>query len=156
MIYSIVTKTKSVIFVLPAANAHLPLECIKTLKVQAMDKYSWVNKRVLTVEAHLGQKDLKEKIWLAAAVENKSKENYPVGSEKIRDTIKTIYMNRIDDNPNVFLTTQNSRLYKDSKPLLGYITPADVKHLESLKVQIMPPKMNKARMLSDKLRKERS
>jgi hypothetical protein len=32
-------------------------------------------------------------------VEKKSKMNYPIATEHVRDTIKTIYMKRIDHNP---------------------------------------------------------
>lgn len=80
--------------------------------------------------------------------------NYPVGTEKVRDTIKTIYMRRIDHNPQVFLTTQNSRVVRDRIPLQGYVTEADNKRLESLRRQLMPPRINRAKLQSDKRRAE--
>jgi hypothetical protein len=87
-------------------------------------------------------------------VEKKSKMNYPVGTEKVRDTIKTIYMRRIDHNPQVFLTTQNSRVVRESIPLHGYVTEADNKRLESLRRQLMPPRINRTKIQTDKRRAE--
>ena len=43
MIYSLVTKVKSLIYFLPSADAYLPPECAKSLRVLTMEKYNWVN-----------------------------------------------------------------------------------------------------------------
>jgi hypothetical protein len=55
-----------------------------------MEKYGCFNERILRTEEFLHQNDKKEKIWMAAMVEKKSKMNYPVATERVRDTIKTI------------------------------------------------------------------
>ena len=43
MIYSLVTKVKSLIYFLPSSDAYLPPECAKSLRVLTMEKYNWVN-----------------------------------------------------------------------------------------------------------------
>jgi hypothetical protein len=71
--YSVVTKTKCLTFVLPYAEAiHLPSEIQKALKIDTLDKYRWINERVLRVEDQLEVNNVKEKIWLADQVEKKS------------------------------------------------------------------------------------
>lgn len=71
--YSVVTKTKCLTYVLPYAEAtHLPSEIQKALKIDTLDKYRWINERVLRVEDQLEVNNVKEKIWLADQVEKKS------------------------------------------------------------------------------------
>jgi hypothetical protein len=90
LIYSLVTKTKSLIYAIPAEIAYsLPNECQKAIKLSIMEKYGCFNERILRTEEFLHQNDKKEKIWMAAMVEKKSKMNYPVATERVRDTIKT-------------------------------------------------------------------
>lgn len=67
LIYSLVTKTKSIVYVIPADQARmLPNECQKAIKLLTMEKYSCFNERVLKTEEFLTQNETKEKIWLAA------------------------------------------------------------------------------------------
>ena len=66
LMYSVITKTKCLMYVLPFAEAiHLPSEIQKALKINTLDKYRWINERVLRVEDQLEANDVKEKIWLA-------------------------------------------------------------------------------------------
>jgi hypothetical protein len=62
-IYSLVTKTRCLVFSVSASNTGLPTECVKALQVQTMDKFSNFNNQVLQLESQLSQS--KERLLLA-------------------------------------------------------------------------------------------
>ena len=61
-----------------------------------------------------------------------------MGNEKIRDTIKEVYMKQLNYNKAEFLTSQNQRLFKNQLSLQGYVDDKTNKRLDRLVKWTLP------------------
>ena len=104
--YSVKTQTRVVVFRVAAVEAQRwPAEIAKALKLYSLDKYRHMFTRISRLDSQLKERENKENLKLHYQIEERSKLNYPVGTEKIRDTIKEVYMKQLNYNKAEFLTS---------------------------------------------------
>ena len=104
--YSVKTHTRVVVLRVSASEAvRWPPEISKALKLYSLDKYRHMFTRISCLEHQLKERENKENLKLHHQIEERSKLNYPVGTEKIRDTIKEVYMKQLNNNKAEFLTS---------------------------------------------------
>ena len=84
------------------------------------------------------ERENKENIKLHHQIEERSKLNYPIGTEKIRDNLKEVYMKKLNYNKAEFLTSQNQRLFKNQMSLAGYVDDETHKRLDRVKLFNLP------------------
>ncbi|CDW91288.1 UNKNOWN [Stylonychia lemnae] len=150
--YSAVAKTDVIVYRISSQEMlqTWPKECINEMKIKVLEKYRWFYDRLIKIEEYLlenqknfnllqGAKDINRHIF----------NNYPQGSEQARDQLKKTHLKLADQNYKIYLTSQNRRMHKYSKPLTNYIQDDDLKRLEQLREQIFgyekPEKQHKNR-----------
>lgn len=64
-LYSLVTKSKCLVFELAASQVSLPVDCFNAMKVQSIDKYNSINDQLLKTEQFFAEDSTKKQIWMA-------------------------------------------------------------------------------------------
>ena len=107
------------------------------MKVKVLDKYKWYYERLIKIENYLTI-DKKNAYLINGSkqIEKHTIKNYPGGNLHVREALKKTHLQLAENNYKIYLTSQNRRMHKFSKPLTGYVEDADLKRLENLRRKV--------------------
>lgn len=134
--YTAIAKTDALVYRIASSDMLniWPKECTNELKIRVLEKYKWFYERLLRVEDLLmNNKHNNKLIMRAQEIETHTLNNYPVSSTQARQALKKTHLQIAEQNPKIYLTSQNRRIHKHAKPLTGYVDDKDLKRLDKIK-----------------------
>ena len=99
-----------------------PKEIRDNLKVESLDKYKTFFSQLQAVQKKLTNTENKFLLQMERKMQNRVRQNYPDGSQKVQNKFKELTLRRIKKFKPQFLIEKDERFAKHSRPLFGYLT----------------------------------